>query len=65
MSFKHIVQMHIDKETKNTIRYAAEQLPGGTDPLVSILYIRKSAFSDGPPRIIQLVVTVPTEEDLK
>ncbi len=54
--------MHIDKVTKNTYRYVAQAGPGGLDPLVSTLYIRKSAFKDEAPEDIQLVVTVPSEE---
>jgi len=64
MSNKITVQMHLAKETKNTYRYEAATPPGGLDPLVSTFYIRKSAFPDGAPRLIQLVVTIPNEEDL-
>jgi len=58
------VQMHLARETKNTYRYEAESLPGALDPLVSTFYIRKSAFPDGAPRLIHLIITIPTEEDL-
>ena len=65
MSIKITVQMHLERDTKNTHKYIAQASPGGVDPLVSAFYIRKSAFPDGAPRIIQLIVTVPTEEDIK
>ena len=64
MSQKIHVQMYYEKDTKNMYRYEAHAMPGQPDPLVSTFYIRKSAFPDGAPRVIDLVVTVPTEGDL-
>lgn len=64
MSLQLKVQMHLARETKNTFRYEAASLPGAPDPLVSTFYIRKSAFPDGAPRIIHLLITIPSEADL-
>jgi hypothetical protein len=45
--------MTLDRETKNTVRYAAadEDLP------VTTVYINKSAFAGAYPETIQLTIT--------
>jgi hypothetical protein len=49
------VQMDLEKETKNTIRYQ-ERAQGGQPPRIGTLYIQKWALQEKPPKSIQVTV---------
>ena len=49
----------IEKETKNTLRYA--EVAEGQPPIVGTLYVQKWAFK-GTPQTIQVTLDVPEEE---
>ena len=49
------VQMELEKETKNTIRYE-ERPEGGQPPRIGTLYIQKWAFLAEHPRAIKVTV---------
>ena len=49
----------IEKETKNTLRYA--EVAEGQPPIVGTLYVQKWAFK-GTPKRIKVTLDVPDEE---
>ena len=53
------LQFEIERETKNTVRYA-EVAESGQPPRIGMLYVQKWALGDPPPE--RLIVTIATEE---
>ncbi len=50
------VELEIEKETKNTIRYAEVENEEGKPPILRTLYIQKWALGKQPPRRIQVTI---------
>lgn len=50
----HTIVLSMDKETKNTIRYAEE----ADEPLVRTIYVRKSALPQPWPVTIEVTINI-------
>ena len=57
---KHVINLDLEKETKNTFRYQ-EKPEEGKPPIIWTLYIQKWAVSSAAPQKIQ--VTIEAEEE--
>ena len=55
---KKEIEFEMEKETKNTIRYAEVLKDDGMPPVVKTLYLQKWTFGkDKPPAKIKVVIT--------
>jgi len=54
---KKEIEFEMEKETKNTIRYAEVVTDDGMPPVVKTIYIQKWALKDKPPSKIKVVIT--------
>ena len=49
-----VVTMQLEKETKNTVRYA--EVTEGKPPVIGTLYLQKWALGLGQPKVIKVTV---------
>ena len=61
---KQIVQVELEKETTNTIRYKEKAAPGAP-PILGTIYIPKWVLGDSPPHALEVTISEPSAPKAK
>lgn len=58
---KNIITLHIDKTTKNTVRYEQE-VGEGEKEIIPTVYVKNTTFKGTPPQRIQITIENAPED---